>query len=273
MNGPRLAVSNIAWSPEEDSAAHALLRSHGVDLLEIAPTRFWSELSGVPKGAGARLARHLAGEGLRVCAFQALLFGRPDLVVFGDEAVRASTLAYLGAVAELAGILGAGAMVFGSPKNRLVPAGLSEREVMARAASFFHAAGDVAARHGTCFCLEPNPAAYGGNFMLTMDEAAAVVRAADSPGIRLQVDGGELAMNQEDLERVLPEHSSLIGHVHLSQPMLESFAVPWEGHARTAAALRRAGYHGVVSIEMKRQPDGLASVDQAIRFARTLYPA
>ena len=120
-------------------------------------------------------------------------------------------------------------------------------------------------------CIEPNPRGYGCDFITTVDEAAELVRAVDSPGFRLHGDSGELLMNDEDVERVFGEHGSLLGHFHISEPFLGGFAAPQKAHRRIAEALRGCGYDGVVSIEMKAQASGLAAVTEALRFARGTY--
>lgn len=266
----KLAVSHIAWTPEEDAAAYELLRAEGVQAIEVAPPRWWPEpQTAAPGNAPALQAAKAAG--LEVVAFQALLFGRPDLALFGAEESRAALLAHLVQTAEWAAAAGAGPMVFGSPKNRTVPPDLSADRAQESAAAFFRELASRIEAHGAILCLEPNPAAYGCNFLTHAEEVAALVRAVDSPAIRMQIDAGELAMNDENVEQVVDSFCDLIGHVHISQAMLNSFDEPWPGHARLAAALQSAGYAKVVSIEMKRQESGLAAVRAAIDFARQVY--
>jgi len=114
----KLAVSNIAWAPEEDELAAAVLSEHGVRGIELAPTLIWP----APVEASERRARDYAdgwrARGFEIVALQSLLYGRRDLQVFGAPEVREATLAFLGAICRLAGWLGAGTLVFGSPTNR-----------------------------------------------------------------------------------------------------------------------------------------------------------
>ena len=37
----KLAVSNIAWEPDEDEAVYTLMQKYGVTGVEIAPTKIW----------------------------------------------------------------------------------------------------------------------------------------------------------------------------------------------------------------------------------------
>ena len=164
-------------------------------------------------------------------------------------------------------------MVFGAPKNRRVPAEMTLEEADHIALAFFRELASHAADLGVCFCLEPNPVGYDCNYLTHVTEAARIVRQVDSPGLGLQIDAGELAMNDENVEQVIAEQADIIGHVHISQPMLGSFEEPWAGHPKLSRALARVGYRRLISIEMKRPADGLNGVRRAIEFTKTCYEA
>ena len=111
-----LAISAIAWEPSEDDAAASILREHGFTGVELAPTKIFPRPHCAADAEIAACQEAWSRRGLRIVAMQALLFGRPELTVFGEA--RKQTLEYLCGVARLGGRLGAGALVFGSPRNR-----------------------------------------------------------------------------------------------------------------------------------------------------------
>lgn len=263
-----LAVSNIAWTPDQDDDAHALLSDLGVRALELAPTRWWPDLSQVSTAQVADARARLARFGLRPVAFQAVLFGQPGLAVFGKSAVACES--YLSAVVDLASSFGVSAIVFGSPKQRL-RGRMTFDEAIADSIPLWRRLGDHAATRGVRFCLEPNPREYGTDFMTNIAETAAVVRASKSPGIWLNVDAGELAMNAEPLPEVLENCRDRIGHFHISEPHLAPLEGPPERHRTYFRALQSAGYDGIVSIEMRGQPGGLTAVETAVRWAAAAY--
>jgi sugar phosphate isomerase/epimerase len=262
----KLSVSAIAWNATEESRALALLHERGVRCVEHVPAR--SE-------AVAGEARALE---LEIVAFQALLFGTSGLHLFHGDAERAALEAHLSEVCALAERLGARALIFGSPKNRFIDPSLLDRErAFAIAREFFGRAGRVAAERGCWICLEPNPAEYGCNFLTTTAETAAFVRSVDSPGIRLNLDAGALAMNDESAREVLEAHLPILGHVHVSEPRLApvgAVADTRSRHELLARELQRAGYRGVLSIEMLRPGDDWEKgVSEAIGFVRETYGA
>ena len=266
----KLAVSNIAWSLEEDAAAFEMLRRRGIAGLEIAPPRVWPQPTTVSGEAARAYREEMAAKGFDVVAFQSLLFGKNELTLFGADAPR-PCLDYLVEMGRLAARLGARVLVFGSPRNRAVPEGMPPASAWSKAVAFFSELGARYAELGIRIGLEPNPAAYQCNFIRTVEEAAQLVRAVDSPGVRLHLDAGELQMNGEAIETVVPPHLDITAHVHASEPMLAPLQTAWDGHRRLAAVLKAGGYDGWVSLEMKRPEAGLPAVEQAIGHLRELY--
>lgn len=264
-----IGISNIAWTAEEDEAACELLASLGVGSLELAPTRYWPALDAPPAGEPERKAAELRGRGFDVASFQAILFGRAELLLF-DASTRPGLRRYLRGAADLCAAMGARTMVFGAPKNRRVPEGMDRAEAHAIAVEFFRELAGHALRRGVVFGLEANPAAYGCNFCTHVDEVAEIVRAVDSPGLRWHLDTGEMAMNNEEVETILDRHGELVGSAHISEPNLGGFAAPWAGHRQVAKWLATAPDFPV-SIEMKRPPSGLPEVGQAVRTVRKIY--
>src|SRR5689334_9262065 len=114
----KLAASNIAWDPSEDDAVATILRERGFTGVEIAPSKRWESPIDATKKELASYRAEWKNRGLQIVAMQALLFGRPDLQLFGSETVRRALREYLTSLIEMASGLGAHALVFGSPKNR-----------------------------------------------------------------------------------------------------------------------------------------------------------
>lgn len=263
----RLAVSQIAWPPAEDETAHALLRSKGVELIELTPPRRWPDPRLESNGASERWRLELEQQGLRPVALQALLFGRPELKVFDSKTAR-TCIDYLKAIIRLAAGLGPVALVFGSPLNRS-RGDLPLDEARRRAIPFFAELGEYSALHGVKFCLEPNPPQYGCDFLTTAQEVLAFLREAQTPGLFLQVDVGAFSLNGEDPAVIIAEAGELIGHAHASEPHLATFDHPLGSHAVVAQALNDVAYEGTVSIEMKS--DGLEALETAIDYVAEVY--
>jgi D-psicose/D-tagatose/L-ribulose 3-epimerase len=258
--------------PHESGASNQcvhLLAEHGVLGLEIAPSRIWAEPDKVTPAAANAFKDLISTFGLSVVAFQAILFGRPELTIF-DAQFREKTLHYLKRQCDLAADLGAKALIFGSPKNRL-KGNLPLETAFQLAQDFFAELGQHCTQRGVHVCLEPNPPAYGADFLNTVEETSKLVTAVDSMGIRLHFDTGGMYLAGEDAATMIRQYAPLAVHFHASEPHLQSFAAPMAEHAPSAEALRQVGFNGYVSIEMRAMADGLNSVSQAIDFISRIY--
>lgn len=267
----RLAASNIAWSAADDLAVARTMASLGFEGLEVAPTLVWpSPLATTPS---ERLAFRRAWEarGLPVVAMQALVFGRPDLVLFGDAGAREALAAHLRGMIDLAADLGAHALVFGSPRNR-ARGTLALEEAFEVAAPFFAALGDHAAARGTALCIEAIPPEYGCDFVTTAADAAALVARGGSSGFRLHLDAGGMQLTGDALASIA-RFGGDAAHFHVSEPGLAPVGSSATDHAALAGALRGSGYAGWASVEM-RAPEGLCTLElleRALAHAAATY--
>jgi sugar phosphate isomerase/epimerase len=268
----RLSISNIAWENSEDEDVAQLLRHHGIDAIDIAPARYFSEPTKATGDEITQVRKWWADRGIEIIAMQALLSGTTGLNVFGPGEVQDAMLRHLDAVCRIGAGLGATRLVFGSPKNR-DRSGLTDERAMQVATAFFRRLGDVAQANGVTICLEPNPARYGANFMTSSAETAAVVMQVAHASIRMQLDTGSLAINGEDPAIVVEACASLIRHIHASEPDLVPLGDGKADHGRVAKVLARALPQHPVSIEMlatQNEPH-LVAIDRALGVAIRAY--
>lgn len=266
----RLAFGNIAWAADEDLAVQNLLRDTPFQGIEVAPTRLWPNWDGATPEAAAAYASSMAAAGFSTPSLQSLLFGRPDLQVFGTPQQQSALIAHLARVARLAAALQAKVLVFGSPKNRdrghLTPA-----QAMQHAIQFFRQAGQVCADAGVTLAIEANPSCYGCNFVTRWQEAEELVRSCDHPGIGLHLDTACTLLAGDDPVAAVPQVADVLVHVHASEPELGPFSSPRSDHQGVGDALRAVDYRGWCSVEMRRTGTALASIQEAAQLAARCY--
>lgn len=268
---PRLA-SAIAWLPAEAREVAALLRTEEAAGIEAAPGLFDRPLAEVTARQVQEVRAFWEGEGLPVRAMQALFFGRPELRLFGTDEERAALADFLRIVFRVAGGLGAGPLVFGSPKTRARGA-MDPAAAFEVAERFFRQIAKDADAAGCVLCIEANAPGYGCDFVTTHQEAARLVQAVASPGFGLQVDTGVMRMNGESpstLAAILNAADVRPSHVHVSEPFLAPVDAATPFHRELAGVLPDNGYAGAVSVEMKR-PDALSSLRSAVATMRATY--
>jgi sugar phosphate isomerase/epimerase len=246
------------------------LKAAGLSCIEVAPLRTF----GNPMVATEKDVREKEDwyreRGFSIGSFQALLFGAEGVALFEEADAKVRMKEWLIAVGRVAGWCGAGPMVFGSPKNRL-KGDLTYEQAMALAAPFFREVGDACAEAGSCIVMEANPEAYGADFCTRLEQAVELVDAVGSPGFRLHVDAGGLALSGEDFEPVLRQASGLLAHAHASQPHLAHWQEPHAVHARLAKVLKEIDYQGRIAIEMRMCEPVMPSVMHALEQVTNIY--
>lgn len=268
----KLAVSNIAWSKDEEPAIATLLKDLGVNYIELAPTKQWSDPTITPDDEIQAYKDWWASYGIDVVAFQSMLFNRPDLKIFESPENRAECLNYLQEFVVLAGKMGARTMVFGSPKNRQ-RTNLDIEQANATAAEFFTTIGTTAKENGVYFCIEPNAIQYACDFVTNASEGIELVKKVNTDGFGLHLDIACMTLAGDDITKSITEAAPLLQHFHISSPMLETVEDRSDvHHSEAAAALRKIGYDKFVSIEMKPGEDSaIDRVKKAVLFAQQVY--
>jgi D-psicose/D-tagatose/L-ribulose 3-epimerase len=304
------AISNIAWSRELTDDIVPLLDELGVDGVEVAPTAVWDDPLHVSRAAVSKFKDYWESRSLSIVAFQALLYGHPDLQLFDGVSERERTLDHLSRISALAGRLGVPVLVFGSPKNRKV-GDMESRRAFETAVEFFAAAAIVAESEGTVLAIEPNPPAYECDFVRTAAEGLELVKAVSHPGFGLHLDAAAMTLVGDDPLSTFEAARDWQAHFHVSEPYLaspgrraddagaEDAATDDAGaedagtedagaedagtedvgtrgtstdHAGISEALRAVGYSGWCSLEMRRpEAEIVAEVRRALVVQREWY--
>lgn len=263
-------MSNIAWSPGDRISAYRLLASVGVTGLEIAPGLFFHAADD-PFEPDERVAQQAIAEmsdaGLSIVSMQSLLFGLDGVGLFDGREGRERFVARMHRAIGLAGRFGIPNLVFGSPKQRQVPQPMTMEMALAEASEVFRRLGDAAFSVGTKIAVEPNPEAYGTNFLTTFDEVLDFVGRTDHPAVVSMLDLGAMRMNgsYDSVPEILAGVTTHLNHVHVSESNLAPAPANVASLVPVLQALDAHGYDGAVSIEMKRPVDGLAGVEMAAK--------
>ena len=251
----KLSISNIAWNPENDTQVASLLEQYHFSGVEIAPTKIWPDLLSVSSSDIRNHKTFWAKRNIEVSAMQSLLYGRPDLCIFTDQENRRETLEYLVKCMEIAEILEAPTLVFGSPKNRSIAS--CKTDYLTIALDFFYELGVKACQHGMTFCIEANPTNYDCDFIISSNEARELVTSVNQAGFGLHLDAGGMVLSEENIIYEIEQSVDELKHFHISEPFLAPIGAGTASafpHEHFAETLTRLKYDKWYSVEM-RQPD------------------
>jgi len=246
-------------------------RKVGYDGVEIAPFTLGDDPHLLSAGKRAEIRRAARDAGIAITGLHYLLLTPAGLSITSVDAdQRARTVDVMRRLCGLAGDLGAAILVHGSPAQRRLEPG-READGRKYGAECFAAVADAAADAGVTYCIEAL-APPEAQFVTTIEEAAAIVRAIGSPAVRTMIDCSAAARAEtqaipELIRQWLP--TGLIAHVHLNDPNRRG---PGEGDLAFApilAALAAADYRGMAAVEpFIYEPDGPSCAARAIGYIR-----
>lgn len=260
----KLAISNIAWTIENDTKVFDWMKTYGFKGLEIAPTRTFKKGYDADESEKETFQHILESYGVELCSMQSLLFGYRD-PIFSNGDLREMVSRELVKGMDFAHSFGINSLVFGSPSIRNVNNDIEKQT----AVDFFGRMANEAGKRGLSFNLEPNPVIYNTNFINRTKEALDFVKAINLPGLGINLDMGTVIYNEEQLEDIITEENiPWIRHVHISEPNLVPINPDYQDlHHQLFRLLAKFGYERYVSIEMKLNQD-VRDIESILRYIR-----
>lgn len=260
----RLSISNIAWGAEADTEMYEWLFKENIPAVEIAPTRIFPETPYERLQEAGRYAEQLKDKySLDISSMQSIWYGRKERV-FGTEEERKRLADYTKKSVLFAAQTRCPNLVFGSPVNRSMPEG-ADKLIAVR---FFREIAAYAENHGCVIAMEANPVIYNTNYINYTSEAFELAEEVAEAGFQVNVDLGTIIYNKEDIG-ILEKNMYKISHIHISEPgleMIEKRSI----HRELAGILRKSGYKGYISVEMKNQ-NAIEKVKEAVSYVKEVF--
>ena len=244
----KLSISNIGWDKCDDDKVYTYLKEKGFNAIEVAPTILVGE-NPYDKVEEAKEKLKLLKDNyhFEISSMQSIWYGIKGNIFNTKD--RKELLEYTKKAIDFAHLINCHNLVFGCPKNRIMPDVCSENDVI----NFFYELGEYALRNGTILSLEANPTIYGTNFINYTIDAFNFVKKVNSNGFKVNVDFGTIIANNEDLS-IIENNISLINHIHISEPNLVKIQ-DRKKHKELFNILKKHNYDKYVSIEMKKCED------------------
>lgn len=229
------------------------LARHGFSGVEIAPFTLGPDPTRIGPWAIAECKAALRDSGIRFAGMHWLLAKPAGLdIASPDATVRARTIDHMRRLFDLAGELGGGALVLGSPNQRSSHGG-DRAGAISRLKEFLAVCGNYAAGRGSMLLLESLPPAQT-DVVNTMEEAVTLVREAGELSLSSMFDFHNCASELVPWETLVARNLPYIRHIHLNDRE-GSWPLPGSGEFVPAfRALSAGGYSGWVSLEIFSVP-------------------
>jgi sugar phosphate isomerase/epimerase len=259
-----LAISNIAWTAENDKVVYDMMKKQNYSGLEIAPTRiFPNNPYDNLKEAKIWLIGLERQYGFVIPSLQSIWYGRQEKL-FGTDDERNILVDYTKKAVDFAVAIGCKNLVFGCPRNRTV----TNNDNMEIGIKFFTEIGNYALEKGTVIGMEANPPIYNTNYINDTSSAIELIKEVDSDGFKLNLDIGTMIQNEEPID-VLVGYVRMINHVHISEPNLKPIEKR-KIHKELKELLTAENYNGFISIEMGKTDD-LHIIENTLDYVKEIF--
>ncbi len=182
-----------------------------------------------------------------------------------DVAVRTQARAFVRAIIDCAGALGAPAII-GSMQGRWETP-VTRDQALAWLAEALEDLGEHARAHRVPLLFEPLNR-YETNLLNRVGDTAAWLKTLQTTNVRILADLFHMNIEEADLAGALIAGGSLVGHVHFADSNRRAMGFGHTAIAPVIAALRTIDYQGYLSAELLPLPDSLAAAIQTIAAFR-----
>ena len=246
----RHSICNEAFEGWQFADACRAIRKAGYTGIEIAPFTLAERPADVSAEQRREYRDIMQSEGLQFVGLHWLMVSPKGLhVTTPDAEARARGWAHIRDLIDLCADLGSnGVMVFGSPKQRSTTGGATREQATRNYVDGLAGVAPHAAARGVTILVEALPKDQA-DVILTLEEAASIVREIDSPGVRTMFDVHN-AIDEADPHDVLVDrYFDLIRHVHVNELDGKHCGAGSYDFKPVLAMLRKRNYQGWVSLE------------------------
>jgi sugar phosphate isomerase/epimerase len=267
----RYSVCNEVYENRVFPDSCKAIRKAGYTGIEIAPFTLSDDPASIPPAKRREYAETMASEGLKFAGLHWLLVAPKGLhVTTPDLALRARSWEYLHRLVDLCADLGPnGVMVFGSPKQRASTGGMTPQQATRVLVDGLAALAPHAAERGVTVLLEALPV-LDSDVVTSLDEAAAIVRQVNHPGLRTMFDSHNGVNEREPHAVLVDRYFDLIRHVHVNEMDGRHPGTGNYDFKPVLQVLARRGYSGWVSLEVFDFTSGADKIAaDSIRFLQS----
>jgi sugar phosphate isomerase/epimerase len=246
----RFAICNETFLDWPFDKAFAFARDCGYTGIEIAPFTIATNVREISAARRAEVRRQAEDAGLEVLGLHWLLAKTTGFhLTSPDPAVRRATAGYVADLARCCRELGGWVLVFGSPMQRNLPAGVTHEQGMEFAAEVFRSVVPVLEETEVTLAIEPLGPAEG-NFLNRSADGARLAEMVGSPFCRLHLDCKAMSSEPEPIPDIVRRHRDMLVHFHANDANKLGPGFGEIDFHPIFEALGQIDYQGWVSVEV-----------------------
>lgn len=246
----RHSICNEAFEKWPFADACKAIRKAGYTGIEIAPFTLAERPRDITAAQRAEYRNIIASEGLKFTGLHWLMVSPKGLHVTGPDAeLRRVSWEHIRDLIDLCADLGPnGVMVFGSPKQRSTTGGLTREQATRNYIDGLAGVAPHAEARGVRILVEALPQDQS-DVILTLEEAAGIVREIGSPAVQTMFDVHNAIDEAAPHAELVDRYFDVIKHVHVNELDGKHCGTGSYDFKPVFEVLRRRGYQGWISLE------------------------
>jgi len=250
----KYAICNELFGDMAFQDSCSLLQKHGFHGIEIAPFTLFDEPGQFRPDQISEIRRVLADHELEFTGLH-WLFLKPEglHIPTPDETIRRQSWDHLRALVDLAGQLGGGVLVLGSPKQRH-SVGISRQQATGYLEEGLRSLADFTAQRNCTILLE-SLSSSTTDVVNTISEAESSIRRIGHPAIQGIFDFHNCTDETKGWDELIEDHFPIFRHVHLNEV---NGSYPGTGSSDFFPAFEKLAekdYRGWISLEIFHVPE------------------
>lgn len=246
----KFAICNEQFEGWDFARICRFVKAAGYDGLEVAPFTLAPRITDLNPDQIAGFRADAAAVGLEIVGLHWLLAKTEGLHLTSPDAdVRFALSQYLVDLARACRGLGGQVMVFGSPKQRSLQAGVEPAQAFDWATGVLRGVMPALADLGVTICMEPL-APVETNFVTTCAGGVRLVDAVGHPNFVLHLDVKAMSSESTSVPDLIRRYGAVAGHFHANDANLRGPGFGETDFVPIFEALRACGYDKWVSVEV-----------------------
>ena len=268
----KFAVCNEIFQGWKIEDTFACAARTGYDAVEIAPFTIAKYVTDISTGQRQRIRETAARAGIAISGIHWVLAQTDGLhLTHPETAVREKTSRYLCDLVDFCADLGGNIMVFGSPKQRSIPEGVTPKEARDCAVAAFQNPVRQAEERDVTICFEPLSAAET-NFINTAAEAIQFAQQFNSPHFKIILDVKAMCAEPKPIPQIIRDSWPHFAYFHANDKNLKGPGFGNVDFKPIAAALKEVGYDGCVSVEVFNFDEGPEVIaTKSLEYLRKIF--
>lgn len=272
MNKLKYSICNEIFEGWTFAATCKAAKEAGYEGIEIAPFTFGKSPNDITPDERAAIRDIALDHGLCIAGLHWLLAQTEGLHINSPNPdIRSHTSDYLIKLIDFCADIGGNIMVFGSPKQRNITAGLSKQQALDYAIETFRKIVPALEDHAITLCMEPL-SCEETDFINTASEAAGLIREVNSENFQLLLDVKAMSSENTPIPHLIEENAQILRHFHANDANKRGPGFGDTDFRPIAAALKSIEYRGWVSVEVfDFSPDPVTIAKRSIEYLKQSF--